>query len=174
MAISKRVFLGIRLSQEAKKQIKDFQEKYQDLPVKWTSLDDLHITLVPPFCSIELDKLIAVLGDYNFPKPFQIKTKTVSYGPDKDNPRLIWLQVEESEELYNLKKEIYKSLSLKLPEQKFLPHITLARFKYLDKKDLEINFENIEIEEKVERFDLIQTIEIIGGSKYISKGSFYL
>ncbi|HKK54288.1 MAG TPA: RNA 2',3'-cyclic phosphodiesterase [Patescibacteria group bacterium] len=174
MPISKKLFLGIMTSQEIKKQIKDFQEKNRDLPVKWTSLDDLHITLVPPFCTIELDKLISVLDNYNFSKPFNIKSKLVSYGPDKENPRLIWLLIQESENLYNLKKEIYQSLNLKLPEQAFLPHITLAKFKYLDKKDLEIKFENIDIVEKVQHFDLIQTIEIIGGSKYISKGRFYL
>jgi 2'-5' RNA ligase len=174
MPISKRLFLGIMLSQEAKNQIKEFQEKHQDLPVKWTSLDDLHITLVPPFCTIELDKLINVLDSYTFPKAFKIKSKLVSFGPNKETPNLIWLQMQESEELYNLKKEIYKSLNLKLPEKSFLPHVTLARFKYLDKKDLEIDFDNINIVEEVKHFDLIQTIEIIGGSKYISKGQFNL
>ncbi len=162
------------LSQEARKQIKDFQEKHQNLPVKWTSLDDLHITLVPPFCTIDLDKLVSVLKDYSFPEAFEIRIKIVSYGPNKESPRLIWALMEESESLYNLKKEIYKSLNLKLPEQKFLPHITLAKFKYLDKKDLEIKFEDLNIVEKVEHFDLIQTIEIIGGSKYVSKARFNL
>lgn len=174
MPISKKLFLGIRVSQDLKKQIKEFQEKHRDLPVKWVNFEDLHITLVPPFCTIELDKLISVLDNYTFSKPFKIKSKLISYGPDRENPRLIWSLTEESEELYNLKKEIYNSLNLKLSEQKFLPHITLAKFKYLDKKDLEIKFENIDIVEAVQHFDLIQTIEIIGGSKYISKKRFYL
>lgn len=174
MPISKKLFLGIMTSQELKNKIKKFQEKHKDLPVKWTNLDDLHITLVPPFCTIELDKLVNVLDNYTFPKAFKVKSRLVSYGPDKENPRLIWLLIQESEDLYNLKKEIYKSLNLKLPEQRFLPHITLAKFKYLDKKDLELEFENIDMLEEIQHFDLIQTIEIIGGSKYISKKRFYL
>jgi 2'-5' RNA ligase len=174
MPISKRVFLGIVLSQEAKQRIQDLQKKHQDLPVKWTNLDDLHITLVPPFCTIEIEKLINVLNSYKFPKAFEIKSKLISYGPNKKNPRLIWLEIEKNEDLYNLKKEIYKSLSLKLSNQEFIPHITLARFKYLDKKHLERNFNNINIHEKVQHFDLIQVIELIGGSKYITKNRFYL
>ena len=138
------------------------------------NLNDLHITLVPPFCTIELDKLISVLSNYTFPKVFKIKSKLVLYGPDKENPRLIWLLIQESNDLYNLKKEIYKSLNLKLPEYSFLPHITLAKLKYLDKKDIETKFENIDIVEEVQDFDLIQAIKIIGGSKYISKERFYL
>ena len=61
-----------------------------------------------------------------------------------------------------------------MPEYSFLPHITLAKLKYLDKKDIETKFENIDIVEEVQDFDLIQAIKIIGGSKYISKERFYL
>jgi 2'-5' RNA ligase len=173
MIICKKLFLGVMISQETKKQIKEFQEKNKNLPVKWTSLDDLHITLVPPFCTVELERVIEILDNYNFSKPFNIRSKLVSFGPDKESPRLIWLLIQESENLYNLKKEIYKSLNLKL-EQGFLPHITLAKFKYLDKRNLEKKFENIDIVEKVQHFDVIQVIKIIDESKYISKRRFYL
>ena len=174
MPISKRVFLGIMISQELKNQIKSFYQKYQNLPVNWVDSNNLHITLVPPFCTIEMDKLIKVLNNYNFSKPFDIEAKSINFGPEISNPRLIWLKIKASEKLYNLKKDIYKSLNLKLSDNNFLPHITLAKFKYLDKKHLDTKFNDFNFNEKVESFDLIQLIDVVGGSKYISKHKFKL
>ena len=41
-----RIFIAINLPEEVKRQLAKYQDTWNDLPAKWVSQDNLHITLV--------------------------------------------------------------------------------------------------------------------------------
>ncbi|HUS49948.1 MAG TPA: 2'-5' RNA ligase family protein, partial [Candidatus Paceibacterota bacterium] len=40
-----RVFIAINLPEDIKKKLTDYQEKWPELPIRWTKKDNIHITL---------------------------------------------------------------------------------------------------------------------------------
>ena len=49
MIVKKRIFLAVDISEQLRRQVEEWREKYQDWPVRWLPSKSLHITLVPPW-----------------------------------------------------------------------------------------------------------------------------
>lgn len=94
-----RIFAAVKASGQIQKAVANMR-KGVELDVRWIPAENLHITLVPPFEADETEimTLTGKLNNVRFHKDSVI-FKSVSFGPSKKEPRLIWLTAEASDEL---------------------------------------------------------------------------
>jgi len=184
-----RIFIAINLPEGIKDKLVEFQEKWKEIPCKWTKRENLHITLLfIGYLKEELlpDVISATKEVAKRHKSFWINLNKISYfPPQKKLPKMIWVLGERSEELFSLQKDleniIFKNNSLSkilIPEKReFSCHITLARIKKWQLKEME-NFP--EIETKIKLGFKVGSIEIMesklkrSGPKYSVLESFPL
>jgi len=125
-----RVFVGIPLSDDLKDLVKAWQDEHPNLPVRWTSRDNLHITLVPPWREKNIEAVVAKLNILkNKFGDIGLEFKNVSFGSNPRSPRLIWASGATPQKLQNLTKEIYFVLGFPAPDKELFTHTTLARFR---------------------------------------------
>ena len=145
-----RIFLAINLQKSVKEQLLAYQEKWPELPAKWTKPENLHITLnfIGNVSDKELENMKEkVRKDVGKQKPFVIKLSRIAYGPPDSQPRMIWAIGEEGQ------------------------HVTLARlreweFRKIDPEERpEIN-EKINIEVPVNSIEIMESKLKRGGSEY--------
>jgi 2'-5' RNA ligase len=175
-----RVFIAINLPEEIKKQLAKYENKWPELPAKWTPKDNLHITLefLGDLTDQEIGDTCQIVKEVvKNHKSFSINLTKVLYGPPQKNPpRMIWVEGEKSKELENLKSDLQECLLEKVrfrPEEGrgFSPHITLARiseweFKKMDSEEIpEIN-ENIDLNFSVESIEVMESQLKRGGPQY--------
>ncbi|MDP4007349.1 MAG: RNA 2',3'-cyclic phosphodiesterase [bacterium] len=169
-----RIFLAINLSKEIKKELLRYQEKWPDIPAKWTKPENLHITLV--FLGNTSDKeLLSVQKTTRevalHHKPFSLSFSQIAYEPIEPQAQMIWVKGKESKELLSLKKDLAAALGQK-EEQPFSLHITLARLKEWEFRKIEpeerpeIN-EEISLEVPVSSFSIMESKLKQGGAEYI-------
>jgi len=185
-----RIFIAINLPEEIKKELERFQFKYSELPARWVKKENLHITLaflgyvkdedIPKI--IEITKSVAKKHS-----PFSIKIVKVAYGPPKVSPpRMIWAIGEKNESLWKLQENLKNALmEMKIPQLEeeegrgFIPHITLARIRKWEFRQMEPE-ERPEINENVNFSFEVNSIEIMeshlkrGGAEYSVLESFQL
>lgn len=186
-----RIFIAINLPENIKKRLYECQNKWPDIPANWTKKDNLHITLL--FLGYLTDQeLLEVIRDVekiiSSKESFQIKLNKIIYGPPKKMPpRMIWATGEKSEEFTKLQRELENNLySEPLPGTEkrekgnyFTPHITLARLKNWEFREIEVD-EIPEINEDINLSFTVESIEIMeselkrGGPEYIVLESFQL
>lgn len=166
--MKKRIFIAINLSEKVRKRLKEYREKFDHLPVRWTKIPSLHITLV--FIGyvdneqmLEACKVAREVASEA--EPFFINFKRISLGPQGKEPRMIWLEGAESQELNELKKSLEEALVSKdaglhkVETRPFNPHITLARIKASEWQEAQINPAEVEQEFKVQ-FE-VRSIEVM-------------
>lgn len=125
-----RVFIGIKAPDEIRIQIRKWQEKHKDLPVRFIESRNLHLTLAPPWYENNIRKLVKNLQKFAFPKAFEVSFNEISIGP-LFRPRLIWITGPQQSNFTKLQKDLARLL--KRPSEKHsTPHITIARFKKHD------------------------------------------
>ena len=125
----RRIFIALSISENLKKKIGQFQQKYQHLPVRWLDSAGLHLTLIPPWYVSDLDKAqMEFLNIKDFFKPMVVDFHSFSFGPDPREPRLIWLEGKFSQELFEFKQKIEQYYGFRPEKRAFIPHITVARF----------------------------------------------
>lgn len=150
--MNRRIFIAINLPENLRKKLSGYQEKWPELPVRWTKRENIHITLL----------FIGSVSDQDMPDICRITRETashhpvfglnltkISYGPPKKMPpRMIWAAGQESEELGKLQKDLESSLFTSPFEtlsgsgiRLLAPHITLGRIRQWD-------FQRIEPEER--------------------------
>lgn len=144
-----RIFIAINLPKEIKDKIILWQKAHQDLPMRWTRPESLHITLVF-FGYVDEDHLTRLrqitretLSQF---EPTEIEFERISYGPNYDvkpsdlsvlrhrPPRLIWLIGIYNERVEQMQQKLTSSLlRVASPDfyqrdrRHFKPHITLGR-----------------------------------------------
>jgi 2'-5' RNA ligase len=177
-----RIFIAINLPEEVKKELERFQFKFSELPARWVKKENLHITLaflgyvkdedLPRI--IEIAKNVATRH-----APFLIKIVKVTYGPPKVSPpRMVWAIGEKNENLWKLQEDLKNALmEMKIPQLEeeegrgFIPHITLARIRKWEFKQMEPE-ERPEIDEDLNFSFEVKSIEIMeshlkrGGAEY--------
>lgn len=188
----RRVFLAINLPDNLKKKLADTEIRFSSLPARWTKKDNLHITLIflgfvrneeiRDICSKTED----VAKKHN---GFEIRLKTITYGPiDKKPPRMVWAIGEKNEALSELQAELESTFfgptitvnnkidkylkDIKKPKvQVFSPHITLAKLQQGRFNQLDTD-EQPEINEKINFSIPVESIQIMeselkkGGPQY--------
>ena len=166
-----RIFIAINLSEKLRKELGALQDKWPDLPARWTKSENLHITLfflgnvndqeVCDICS-----LAAEVGKDH--EPFDLTVDKVFYGPPKKYPpRMVWAGGEVSKELGSLQKDLESSFFefsggdySESGGYGFSPHITLARIEQFGLKKMEAEEIPI-IDEKIGRTFMVESIEVM-------------
>jgi RNA 2',3'-cyclic 3'-phosphodiesterase len=153
-----RVFIAINLPDNIKNKLADYQSKWLNLPARWTKEENLHITLAFLGDTAE-EELLEVFklaekaaGKY---EPFFINLKKIIYGPKKGSPRMVWAEGEKSEELGKLSFELNREQG-----RSYIPHITLARLKTWEFKQMEPE-ERPEINEDIDFNFQVSSIEVM-------------
>lgn len=132
-----RAFIAIDIAQDIKEKIGSLIKELSSPSdgIKWVRPENLHITLkfLGEVKEERLTGIIAVLKDIaNVSRPFSLRIGGVGTFPEKKRPRVIWIGVEDSEQLLTLQKEIDKrlcSLGFHSEDRPFTGHITIARLK---------------------------------------------
>lgn len=138
-------FLAAKLPKEVKEFLKEWIEANKiDFPfARWVHHEDFHITLAFLGFAEEnmkqevIETMAQVLIDEN---PLTLTLNKIgTFGPHK-KPRIFWADVEQSEELIEVQKKVYRqctNIGFQLDKKPFRPHITLAR-KWHGEEDFDI------------------------------------
>ena len=176
----RRIFIAINLPENIRRELEKYQKKIQGLfaslspegdfagPVKWTSKNNLHITLefLGDLTDEELGEVCMIVKDvaqrHNF---FSLNISQILYGPPKKiPPKMIWAEGEKSKELSALREDLENSLTEKVrftPENRiFAPHVSLARIGAWEWRKIEPE-ERPEINENLDLIFTVESIEVM-------------
>ena len=177
-----RVFIAINFPKGIKEKLYQAKNEYSDLPCKWTRKDNLHLTLL--FLGnpndeevLETCKVVREIGEKH--NPFALKLNQIAFGPPKKMPpRMVWANGIPSKELTMLKNDIENSLyngtdaryiatrhekaqkGLNEENHQFSPHITLARIKEWQLRQMEIE-EIPQIDKEINLKIIVSSIEVM-------------
>jgi RNA 2',3'-cyclic 3'-phosphodiesterase len=166
-----RAFIAIVAPPELQKNVADWQARSPIKNVRWLATEALHITLIPPFYVDEKgleeakEKCRSVRSGAG---AFAVKFDTVSFGPDKREPRLIWASGQAPAGLITLQKLLAEKFGTDKDQRKFLLHLTIARFKPEAFRD----FEQKELNEAVAWKATASSFSLIS-SKLTPAGAVY-
>ncbi len=172
----KRIFIAINLPAEIKSQLGKlekeiealFPEEVSGTVFKWVKSEILHLTLlfIGEIKEEKLQDIIEIarqsVADI---KPFNIKFKKVCYGSArKVPPRLIWLEIERN--------DLLNQISGKLGNFNFSPHITLARirtwqWKQIDPEEQPDIEKEINLETSVDSIDIMESVLKRSAPEYV-------
>lgn len=134
-----RLFVAIKISEELEDKAFEFRRRHQYLPVRWLSRKNLHITLIPPWQTDDIEtakKLLHQISDKTLKQistiksqPFDLNFDEITFGPTPKNPRLIWASGKTPPEIKNLKANLEKIFTRPPENRPFFLHLTLARFR---------------------------------------------
>lgn len=145
-----RVFIGIPASEEIKAKVLEWKTSVglstlipdpspigRGALVRWIKPQNLHITLVPPWeerheaWNIKHVALKQKLRRMAVPlKQFSIIFQKIEFGPDKNQPRMIWVSGTTEKTINDLRLTIYQALGFEAGDRLFRMHMTLARIKH--------------------------------------------
>jgi 2'-5' RNA ligase len=135
MGQTKRIFTGIKLpeSDEVVNLMEAMQRGLKHDKISWQRPERLHLTLkffgaTPEHRIDALSQCIERATQKS--DPFKLKIQKVGMFGASYKPRVLWLGLEESPELLQLKENLFeelKSVGIFPDRQNFVPHITLGR-----------------------------------------------
>jgi RNA 2',3'-cyclic 3'-phosphodiesterase len=133
--MSIRCFVAINLDERLKRDLYHATEELRDMQcdVKWIPMENVHITLKflgdtpEEFIPKIGERLAAVSGTHT---PFSMKLHGAGVFPDRRRPRVVWIDILDSDELTKLQKKVEESLvfiGFKEDNRPFTPHLTIGR-----------------------------------------------
>ncbi len=134
-----RLFIAIEIPSKIKEEISSIVTvlKEYNLDIKWTSIDNHHLTLVflgeiPENKIPQLKKIIDEVAGNNFEITAEINDK-LDYFHRIRKPGVLWIGFKKGkEELISISSQITKLLlknNYTLSDKEYTPHLTLGRFK---------------------------------------------
>lgn len=130
-----RIFIALKIPLEIRKKLYQVQKKYRKLNVRWTPLENIHLTLaflgnIWPEEITKTSNIVEEVGERY--EPFKLQTIKACAGPNPKNPHLIWVELKENNNLAHLVEDLrqeipYGHLKDEKPKRVFHPHITIAR-----------------------------------------------
>lgn len=138
-----RSFISINLNDALKKEINNLlmDLKKHNLDVRWVPVENLHVTL--KFLGHITDETVERVKErlYNiapFFKPFRLSFNGIGFFPDRKRPRVVWIDISDSDVLKSLQETIEERLTeigFEREERGFSPHLTIGRIRSF--RDLE-------------------------------------
>jgi len=182
-----RCFIAIDISEDVRRLIEDIIEKCgkkQD-NIRWINVDNIHLTL--KFLGEANDAVIPEINKRlesicTMHNVFSINVKGVGVFPSLKYPNVLWIGVEDSEELKRLYSDIENAMSeigFEKEDRKFSPHITFGRVKHRKSIDAVLKelytfkdafFGSIEVKEIL----LMRSVLRPTGAEYSNINSFRL
>ncbi len=116
----------------------NFDKLMNDVKFKAVAPENIHLTLkfLGEITPKDAEEISDALNFIRNRKKFKISLKGVSAFPNEKYVRVLWINVVEgSKEICELQKKIGNGLKFKFPPEKdFVPHLTIARVKYVNDK----------------------------------------
>ncbi len=145
-----RSFIGIDLNDEVKGKFADIQSAFKTFhefqSVKYVDPNIIHITVkfLGNVSLSEASNICKALKMVKF-KPFEIGFKGLGVFPNKKRIRVIWVGIDNANELESLHELITSKLPSKFNEKRiFNPHITLARVKRFNPLETSLLLQKVE------------------------------
>lgn len=130
-----RTFIAIEIPRQIKKKIDQLiaQEKNNQLPIKWTKFENLHITLkfLGEIDDVKKREIIHVLEETSKAfTPFIVNLDGIGCFPHPGNPRVLWIGVKHGVAMVtdiacNIEKSMVDIGFMK--EKRFHAHVTIGR-----------------------------------------------
>lgn len=124
-----RLFIAVDIPQRIKD---DILSTYLAIPgAKWINEDQLHITLrfLGDIDTVTEKKIVCALKKVSF-APFDLTLKGCGYFPPRREPRVLWIGLDNPQNLNTLQGKIERSLvsvGIGPDKRRFHPHITISR-----------------------------------------------
>jgi 2'-5' RNA ligase len=122
-----RVFVGLKIAPEVAEQLAEMAQPLKNDSVRLVPSGDIHLTLVPPWNETgvggAIEKLRQAICHFGC---FLLTFEYLLYGPPRHNPRLLWAECVESNELAELRTALLGAYG-QMDARPFRPHVTLAR-----------------------------------------------
>lgn len=158
--MKRRIFVALSIEKQLQDEILAWEQQFKKLPVRWLTGKNLHITLVPPWYTDDVNPVIKKLREAeHFVGLFDIAFSRVTYGPTMREPRLIWAEGRTPPQLLALKETIEKALDSEPEKRSFKLHLTIARFRPETFTSFPIKTldENVLWRQRCERFVLMES-----------------
>lgn len=126
-----RLFIAIDLPESLKASLCNM---FCEIPgARWVGAAEIHLTLrfIGEVAPSTFAQIKSALSTISF-APFPLSLAGVGHFPPKGHPRVLWVGLERSSELFRLQRDIEIALQgagVPAEERPFSPHITLARLK---------------------------------------------
>ncbi len=138
----KRVFLAIRFNENIflRQYINDIRSNLMAEKIKWIEAENLHLTLkfFGPTEKKQLEKIKITLDKrLKTQEKMQISFHKLGVFGSKYQPRILWMGMENTNELIKLQKQIsiaLEDIGIIADRQNFVPHLTIGRIKQLQSK----------------------------------------
>lgn len=184
---SHRVFVSIPLPDKEKQKLSLYQSKFLfDDSFRITPKEDLHLTLV--FVGEIFDEELTLLCQSvsnvcQKQESFDIFLSDITYGPNSNEPRLVWIKGPANNFLENLKSDLEKELkeqgiSYTHTLKRFQPHVTIARIKKdYSKENLPLEKDiatNLKLVFSCHQISIMESTLSKTGSTYDILQSYYL
>lgn len=131
--MDRRVFIGLPAGEGLRQKAGEFRAAHRALSVRWTPPENLHVTLVPPWRCGDIDAVCEALAHLLADTcSFDAVFTSVSGGPSRSRPRLLWASGGAHEGLGTLSRKLSALAGEGNGEvlgRDFLLHVTLARLK---------------------------------------------
>lgn len=134
----KRLFIAVPIQEKTRNEIAQgifADTRTKMLPVRWTNIQNLHLTL--QFLGDTDEKRIPVLkqilnrlGTSGIAE--ELTFTNIGAFPNPSNPRVIWIGVKENESLRKMQRQLTADLirnGFSADQKKFKAHLTLGRVK---------------------------------------------
>ena len=183
----KRIFIAVKIEagETLLKMISSFRTRLLVGNIKWTGLENLHITLAF-LGDTDEDKINAVIsmlkGVCEGFGEFELVIKGAGVFKNFSDPRVIWTGIEPSGKLNLLNSSIKNGLKvsgISIEDRPFNPHLTLGRIKNIkdngELKSLMDKYQDIEIQKTdVNEVILYESILLPAGAVYKPLGKYPL
>ncbi|OGM08310.1 2'-5' RNA ligase [Candidatus Woesebacteria bacterium RBG_13_34_9] len=165
-----RIFIGIKADKDLLKKISDWKKSFKiGFPARFIDDKNLHITLIPPWIE-EKSKIKSKISNINSIlskiQPFFIELSRIKFGPDEKRPCLIWAEGVADRKILSLKEIIEDTLKIKPERRIFKLHLTIARFKFNNFKNIKRLRQTIKWKQEVKSFYLFESILSPKGAEY--------
>lgn len=131
--MKRKIFISLDLPEKSKKRLVTATKPWQDLPIKWTKEQNLHITLIflghisDDAIGTVCEKVRSVVSNREI---FDLQFTEIALVPSEREPRMVWLSGLTSPELKDLEEQLEKKLGIFVSSKKsFRPHVTLGRIR---------------------------------------------
>jgi RNA 2',3'-cyclic 3'-phosphodiesterase len=162
----KRIFIAIKVDagNELLKMISSFKEVMRSDSVKWTHIDNIHITLV--FLGDTPEDIINAVCQMLSEKcqgsgSFSLLLKGCGIFRNLSDPRIIWTGIQPSDRLNALNASIIsglRGLKIRLEDRPFNPHLTIGRIKHINDSGM---LESLVVKYKDSELQIVQVNEVI-------------
>lgn len=175
--MARRVFVALPISKGVQDAVYAWRKQYRNLPVRWITPKNLHVTVVPPWEEDNIDAVLDVLRmAEGAAGQLALDFTLVRYGPTLKEPRLIWAEGEAPDQLFAAKHHIERALTRNPGEKPYRLHMTVARFDpaRFPKFSVQDMKDTVSWTEEAKTFVLMESRQTPSGSDYTVLGEFRL